>query len=230
MKKGSIIIILILALTGSLFAGDLASFMNLGFSEDSRYFMFGQYGITGETTLPYGEIYLVDVHRNQFVPRGVWQKTFNQPPQAGQNGSGALLTLFWEARERAQELKISPLSKGRMVYLLVNGEEPKSQVSFRDFKRGSQYAVTLNQQQFSSASEISAAFHLNLAVTDKAGEIKTYTIGLPNYKRPGVRQYRIRQIFFAPDEASLVFVVEREEGAATEAVNIRYMVETVYLN
>ena len=229
MKKGSIIIILILALTVSLSAGDLASFMNLGFSEDSRYFMFGQYGITGETTLPYGEIYLVDVHRNQFVSRGVWEKTFDQPPQAGQNGLGALL-LFWDARERAQELKISPLAKGRMVYLLVNGEEPKTQVSFRDFKRGSQYHVTLNQQQFNGPSGISAAFHLNLSVTDKAGNIKTYTIGLPNYKRPGVRQYRIRQIFFAPDEASLVFVVEREEEAATGAVNIRYMVETAYLN
>lgn len=217
-------------LSAFLFAGDLASFINLGFSEDSRYFMFGQYGIDGESSLPYAEIFTVDVHKNSFPPQGVFRRNFTTSPQVGQDGSGALLSLFWEAKDSARARNISPLLRGRLVYLLVNGEEPKSQISFRDFHLGSQYMVTLNQEQFSSERRVSAAFHINLAVTDAAGTIKTYTIGLPDYKRDGVRRYKIRQVFFSPDESSLIFVVEREEEDHGGSVNIRYMVETVKLN
>jgi len=230
MKKILTILTLLIAIGASLFAGDLASFINLGFSEDSRYFMFAQYGMDGETSFPYSELYTVDVHTNQYVPGGVVKETFTTSPQIGQDGTGAMLSLFLDAKDEIEELDISPLLTGRLVYLLVNGAEPKSQISFRDFRHGSHYQVTLNQEQFGADDDLSAAFHINLSVTDSEGNIDTYTIGLPNYKRSGVRQYKIRRVFFSPDETSLVFVIEKEENDETGAINIRYMVETVHFN
>lgn len=230
MKKILTILTLLIAVGASLFAGDLASFINLGFSEDSRYFMFAQYGIDGESSFPYAELYTVDVHSNQYTPGGVVKETFTTTPQIGQDGTGAMLTLLLDTKDDAEKLDISPLLTGRLVYLLVNGAEPKSQIAFRDFRLGSHYQVTLNQEQFGSDDAISSAFHINLSVTDSDGKIDAYTIGLPNYKRDGVRQYKIRRVFFAPDETSLVFVIEREEADEAGAVNIRYMVETVHFN
>ena len=34
-------------------AGDIAQFVNLGFSADSKYFMFGQYGVSETTSSPF---------------------------------------------------------------------------------------------------------------------------------------------------------------------------------
>ena len=231
MKKAVFIFALSLVLSALLYAGDLASFINLGFSKDSRYFMFGQYGIKGDSSLPYAELYTVDVHRNAFTPQGVLRKTYTTPVQPGQDGYGALLSLFWDVKDSAQAEQISPLLQGRLVYFLVNGAEPQSQITFRDFQGGNRYEVNLNQNQFASGDRVSAAFHIKLKVFNASGAIKAYLpIGLPNYRRNGVKSYKIRQIFFSPDEASLVFVVEREEEGPAETVNIRFMVETVKLN
>ena len=53
-----------------------------------------------------------------------------------------------------------------------------------------------------------------------------HTVGLPDYWRTGVRRYRIKQVLLAPDDRSVVMVIEREEQDST-GINIRYMVETV---
>ena len=55
------------------------------------------------------------------------------------------------------------------------------------------------------------------------------SVGLPDYRREGVKSYRIKQIIAGPDEESLVFVVQKIQED-TEGVDIRYMVETVYIN
>ena len=71
-------------------AGDIARFVNLGFSPDSRYFMFGQYGIQEKGSAPWAESYIVDVKANAFVPRGVHKVTGSQPVDPGTDGIGAL--------------------------------------------------------------------------------------------------------------------------------------------
>ena len=45
LKRAYIILVLSLGLIVSLAAGDVASYVNLGFSINSRYFLFGYYGI-----------------------------------------------------------------------------------------------------------------------------------------------------------------------------------------
>ena len=226
------VLLSLLLLTGIIFtaaAGDLASFVNLGFSEDSQYFVFGQYGILQKSSKPYANLYIVNAHENVFVENGVTEKVYDVAIQPGQNGFGAMLSLISENNQDLISRNINFLNTGRLVYLLVNGSEPKSHLEFRDFIRGNSYKVDLVQQTFGEGDSVKASFHINLAVVDSAGNTSTYTIGLPNYKREGVERYRIKQVFFSPDESSLIFVVEKEENGPG-GVNIRFMVETVRLN
>ena len=232
MKKLLSLILLITAFSTAVWAGDLATFINLGFSDNSRYFMFGEYGIDGKSSLPYAEVYTVDVHENQFTPRGVNRETFTITPQAGQNGMGALLTILHSLAGKPDDpvtrYQINHMKPGRLVYLLVNGQTPRSQIDFRDFGFGNSYRVILDQSSFGTGRDISSAFHINLTVTDRGGNVTPYIIGLPNYKRPGVKTYRLKQVIFSPDESSLVFVIEKEM-VSDDGVNFRYMVETVKL-
>ncbi len=206
------------------FAGDIASFVNLGFSEDGRYFMFGQYGIN-EETFPYAEIYTVDVPANNFVTGGVFAKEYALPVNPGQEGQGALFTLLHTARDHVKKYRINHMKPGRILYLLINGDEPKSGLSFRDFQSGNRYSVDLIKSSRGSGENVESAFHIALSITRPSGVRTDYTIGRPGYYRNGVREYQIRSIYISPDEGSLVFVIEREE-TDTGGANIRYMVET----
>ncbi|MCK4542787.1 MAG: DUF2259 domain-containing protein [Spirochaetales bacterium] len=221
MKRISLLILLILLGVSFSWGGDVATYQNLGFSENSQYFMFAQYGIDEENRKPFADTYIVDVYSNDFIRDGVKHGSYDIDLQPGQTGLGALFTLLRE-NGFIDRYKINHTQIGRVVYLLVNGAEPKNRLEFRDFFKGDSYIVTLVQQQFND----SASFHINLSVTDTAGNTRAYTVGLPNYRRKDVRQYRIKQVVFSPDERSLIFVVEKEI-ATDEGISIRYMVETV---
>jgi len=73
----------LLMITGFfLFAGDVARFVDIGFSADGKTYFFGQYGKIDNKFLPYAEIYAVDVKKNDFI------KTFKtEGTSQMQNGS-----------------------------------------------------------------------------------------------------------------------------------------------
>lgn len=226
--KRNILVLILLICSVSVFAGDVADYVNLGFSDNSEYFMFGLYGIDYKTSNPYAEIYTIDVAGNRFAEAGVFSRTYPAMLQPGQDGSGAFFNLFTENNKLLDEFKVNHLNKGRIVYILINGNDPKEKLEFRDFKNNSKYQVVLVQTKFGSDTEPKASFHIQLTVTDEEDRTTAYTVGLPDYKRDGVIKYRIKQVMFAPDEKSLVFVVEKEilDG---KGPSIRYMVETVEL-
>jgi len=211
---------------GSVFCGDIASFQNLGFSEDGRYFMFGQYGILEESLKHYAQLYVVDVGANKFVSDGILDVVYEEELEPGQSGISALFTLYQEAGPLVSKYRVNHMFTGRLLYILINGREPKSSLEFKDFIGGKRYEVDLLQSTFGPDDNVSAAFHINLSVIDDNGTENHFIVGLPDYRRKGVRQYKIRQILLGPDEASLVLIVEKEETAGT-GVDIRYMVETV---
>jgi predicted secreted protein len=224
--KRALGICLLLFATTLVFAGDIASFQNLGFSEDGRYFMFGQYGILEDSLQHYAQLYTVDVRANRFVTDGTLDAAYDEELKPGQSGVGALFTVYQGAESLISQYQVNHMAPGRLLYILVNGDDPKAHLEFRDFTAGKAYVVDLRQSTFGSGENISASFHISLTVTDKSGVRKEYTVGLPDYRREGVRRYQIRQILLAPDDTSVVFIVEKEESADS-AVNIRYMVETV---
>ncbi len=57
MKKSVICGLVLLLGFSALSAGDVASFVDKGFSEDGKYYVFGQYGKTDKKYQGYAEIY-----------------------------------------------------------------------------------------------------------------------------------------------------------------------------
>jgi len=217
---------LLLAVAGLLQAGDSARFQNLGFSEDSRYFMFAQYGAAEASALPYAEVHTVDVRNNRFVSDGSQKASYPTAIEPGNDGQGALFNLLEQALPLKKRYQIDHTRTGRLVYILLDGAEPQGEVEFRDFAANRKYRLSLNQASTGSGAQIEASFHLVVAVTDASGGVTSHTVGLPDYWRAGVKRYRLKQVLLAPDNRSLVMVIEREEQDGAGA-NIRYMVETL---
>jgi len=221
-----ILLLLLITAGGLVFGGDVANFVNLGFSDNSQYFMFGQYGIQENNASPYAEIYTVDVKGNSFTKQGVKKAVYPVSIEAGQNGLGALLTLLEHSTSVVNMYSINHMKTGRILYILLNGEEPKSFLKFRDFSTNTSYSIQLVQAEYAISEEVSASFHIDVTVTDSRGLNKNIIVGRPDYRRQGVKSYKIRQIFLSPNENSLVFLVEKEQ-MSDNGIDIRYMVETV---
>ncbi|MFO8064955.1 MAG: DUF2259 domain-containing protein [Spirochaetota bacterium] len=217
---------LLLSISTYIHAGDVANFVNLGFSPESESFMFAQYGIDSDASEPFAELYAVDVAANEFESDGVKRSSYDVDLEPGMDGSGALFTLLGENASLVERYDIDHLNPGRIVYLLVDGEEPKDHIEFRDFNTGNRYEIDLDQSQRGEGEDVRAAFHIELEVDFANGTERELTIGRPDYFRDGVSRYRISHIYLGPNEESLVFVVQKETVEETGTV-IRYMVETV---
>lgn len=208
-------------------AGDIAMFENLGFSGDSRVFLFGQYGIDAADSAPFAELYAVDVPSNSFVPDGVFtSKRSGAPVSLGQDGRGSLFGLIGEAQDLVAKYDVDHLNNGRPIYILVDGEAPKDRIEFRDFNTNTRYAFALSQDQRTRDDSVEASFYIKLTVTYADDRSRTVTIGREGYYRPDVSAYRITQVLLSPDESSIVVVVEKLHADGS----VRYMVETAPLN
>ncbi len=228
MRRTILISILFLVLSLTLYAGDIATYVDLGFSKNLKYYMFGQYGIN-ENSLAYADIFTIDVSSNKFVSGGVLNEEYDFPIQAGHDGLGALLTLLREEGEPlAEKFDIHHMRTGRLVYILLNGEEPQEIVQFRDFQTGRKITVHLNQNTYGSGKEVSASYHFTVVIDYPSGKSENYTVGLPDFRRKGVKSYTLRTIFASPNDKALIFVVEKNI-AGRSGLDIRYMVETLRL-
>ncbi|MBU0936756.1 MAG: DUF2259 domain-containing protein [Spirochaetes bacterium] len=227
-RKHVILIGLLLVLAaGVSFAGDVATFVNLGFSPDSSYYMFGFYGLDSATARPYAEIYVVDTKNNSFVRDGVFKGSYAVAPQPGLNPAGALYRLYAEASLVGKRYNIDPLVQGRPVYIFLDAGEPSDSISFRDFRDNSQWNVNLNKVVEEKSGAFSSSFSLAFSVT--AGtRTSSFNAGNPQIKRPNVSDYAIQQIIVGTDNKTVVFVMAREETLSGRSA-VRYMVETFRL-
>ncbi len=225
-KRLALIWVLFFLAALAAFAGDVAQFVNLGFSPDAKYFMFGQYGISQKDTTPWAETYIVDVRANTFVPQGT-RKTFgSRPVDPGATGLGALLNVLADSQPQKKKFKLDHLSTGRLLYVLVDGAQAADTLEFRDFQTSKSYKIALAQSVSTKGTDTSSSFSIAVTITDKDGRIHTFNAGSPTITRKGVKVYHLKQLILAPDDVSLVFIVQREEQDTT-GNNIRYMVETV---
>jgi predicted secreted protein len=200
-------------------------FVNLGFSSDSKYFMFGQYGILEKNSTPWADSYIVDVRANAYAPRGSNRFSSAQPVEPGASAVGALLNTLNETTAQKQ-YRIDHLLTGRLLYVLIDGQQAAETLEFRDFPSGRSYKVGLIQGTGTNDSYPSSSFSLAISIVEKDGKTRTLTAGNSSYRRWGVKAYHIKQIILAPDGKSLVFLIQKEEHD-THGSNIRYMVETV---
>ena len=229
MAKRLVLFGMLAALALPLWAGDVATFVNLGFSEDSRYFMFAQYGVLEKSAAPYADLFVVDVPKNAFVSQGVRQVTYTNAVEPGSSGQGALFNLIEDAQSLKKQFRIDHLLTGRLLYLSVDGGGTTEPIEFRDFVLGSAYRVSLLQNTADKSGRWVSSFHIQVNITEKNGTTRTLDVGNPGYQREGVKGYKIWQIILAPNGKSLVFVIQKEEQD-TKGSNYRYMVETTGLS
>ncbi len=224
-KRFALVGALILAVASFASSGDIALFVNLGFSSDSKYFMFGQYGILEKNSTPWADSYIVDVRANAYAPRGANRFSSVEPVEPGASAVGALLNTLDDTAAQ-KRYRIDHLLTGRLLYVLIDGQQAADTLEFRDFPSGRSYKVGLIQGTGTTDSYPSSSFSLAITIVEKDGTTRTLTAGNSAYRRPGVKAYHIKQIILAPDGSSLVFLIQKEEQD-TQGSNIRYMVETV---
>jgi predicted secreted protein len=227
-KRLALLVAAIVLAASALYAGDVAVFVNLGFSDDGAYFQFAQYGIDAATGGSYAEIYTVDNARNAFVPKGILKAASNAPLDLGQDGSGLFYGLMYENATLSKSYRVDHLRQGRLLYVLLDGETPRQALSFRDFKTGRDYSLGLDQSVFESGSSLSSSFSLDLTVTDSTGVARNVRGGSPTVRREGVSAYVIKRVILSPDERYLIVVVEKIVKAK-DAPSRRYMVEALKL-
>ncbi len=226
MKRLFLVLISLFLLAFLLPAGDIASFVNLGFSPDGRYFMFSQHGYTAENSSLYAEIFTVDVQKNLFVPGGINKGEYNAVIQPGQSSLGAVFTLYENVFPFKNRYGISHLEEGRPVYIRIEtGTEEDDSLDFRDFSTGDHYQINLIKEISNETGATSSTFHINLSVTSSKGFKQDLVIGHPEFIRQNITDYKIDRILIAPNRKSLIFIIRMSD---TE-LNIRFMVEAVTL-
>jgi predicted secreted protein len=227
MKRWITLVALVLACSQAVFAGDVATLVNLGFSPDSTSFMFGFYGLDTANGKPYAELYLVDTRKNDFHPGGVFKGMYGAELKPGWDPAGGFYKLFSDAVPVARKYKIDHLAQGRLVYLLIDGIDGPDTLSFKDFDSGALWNVVLKESVEEKAGMVSSSFGLEVSV-EAGGRKSSVKAGNPMIKRKGVANYTVREIVVAPDGRTVVVLVERLEKNA-QGNFIRYMVETFRL-
>lgn len=71
--KRLLITFAILFCSFSCYAGDFAHFKQLGFSESGQYYAFMQMGTHDGSGLPYAEVFVIDVKKNEMVASGSYE-------------------------------------------------------------------------------------------------------------------------------------------------------------
>ena len=223
--------LLLLILSGLSFAGDAAAFVDMGFSEDGRTYVFGEYGMTDREFQGYAEIYTVDVEKNDFVKGGVF-RTNPSKSTFSKNGLDIFERLSSRARWWLKKYSLKSVGDEHILYNapgLVSGD---SEIVFRDeegstVERSVFYHIKVHKTVEGRGEKASSSFFITLEKADENGHtLSRNIVGSPSIKRQGVVDYKVDRIFSDRSNRSLIFVIEKthEDAAGT---SIRYMVEAV---
>ena len=229
MRK--LILFILLSFGFSLHAGDASEFVNLGFSNDGSYFMFGQHGIIVSTSESYSESFIIDIHTNRYAKGGKFLSKWQMLPGLGADSIGGLFNQVRENSWIVKKYHINHINNGKAVYFLVDGEVPKNDLTFRIFDKKTKVkniSCELKQGKSDTKGKVESWFFIEINWTDLNDEKHQNLIGHPKYKRNNVLDYYIKNIILSPDHKTLIFVIAKEVKVK-DGVNLRYMVETVVL-
>jgi predicted secreted protein len=213
----------------ALWAGDTASFVDLGFSPDGGVYMFAQYGVVSNTLKPWADLYAVDVPQNNFVSGGRISYSSNNPINAGNDGIGAFYRIISQNSALAERYGVDYLRQGHPLYIALDPEEGNfrgERIEFRDFERGFSYQAQLFPSIEGSGANLKSSFYITVDRLGPTGGRRTFSIGSPGIKRPQIAAYRIKKVIASPLDNSVIFVIETRKPAAN-GYDIRYMVETL---
>ena len=211
-------------------AGDVATFVDKGFSEDGRYYVFGQYGKTDKKFQGWAEIYQVDIAANDYTDNGVF-KTKPSAVTADKNGRDVFEALEGKSFYYFKDLKCQTANMDHVLYILDDvNKTGTDEIVFKDFRsadldNADVYHIKLYPSVNGSGKNARSSFYIMLEKRNANGElILSRKIGSPEISRKGVTNYKIERIFCDKSERNLIFVIEKmiEDDTGT---SIRYMVE-----
>ncbi len=217
-------IILITLIGAGLHAGDIANFVNLGFSADGSKFAFGQHGLQDKTYRAYAEIYAVDIAANTFLPNGVFKMSPSKHTE-GKESRVAFLSLQNRAQAALSRWNISETRQGRILYAQTDATAGNETLFFRDFQTNDEYTVVLNSTR---KTKIDSSFSLIVEKIKPNGSKVKKQVGNPDYIRSGVKSYAVKKIIIDDTAGALVFIIEKNEYTSA-GDSFRYMVETAIL-
>ena len=219
---------LLILSVSTLWAGDSASFVDLGFSQDGGIYMFAQYGVRSGTLRPWADMFIVDVAKNEFVSGGRISYIHDRPIDAGQDGAGALYRLIAKNSPLVERYGVTYPNQGQPLYIALEGDPAYNgdTISFRDFVSGFFYRASLLETVNGSGDDLESSFYIRLECFDGEGVEKTFVVGTPDHRRPLISSYRIKKVLIAPPGNSLIFVIEMKREAAG-GNDVRYMIEAL---
>lgn len=216
------------------FAGDAAFFDDIGFSEDGKFYLFGQYGKIDKIYEPWAEIYTVDVEKNDFVKGEVYKIT-SKDVKNDVSGKKAYETLKAKNQWKTAKYNAKPADVNTLLYLRESEtKSPLDEIVFKDFEGSAlenpiSYHVQLVPTYEGSGVNVRSKFYIKVQRVDSEGNVLTnLKAGTPDFMRKGITAYQIDKIFTDKTGKNLVFIVQKtledEKG-----ISIRYMVETLVL-
>ena len=235
MKKILVGGIILLTAVYSVFAGDAAAFVDLGFSSDGSTYIFAQYGKTDRTFRAWADIFTVDVASNKFV-KGEVYRTLPSVSTVEESGKEAYQKLVAKNFSILDKYKCKPVSAEDVLYIFVDSTDTdkKNIITFKDFKGSTlknpiTYQIQLMPTYKGSGNNTSSSFFITVKKTDGSGKVlDSKTAGSPSIWRKGVTGYKIDRIFRNKTGNNLIFVIEKTVEDQT-GVSIRYMIETLGL-
>jgi len=230
MKKMIVSALTLLLCGAALFAGDVASFVDKGFSEDGKYYVFGQYGRTDKKYQGWAEIYQVDIEKNDWVDGGVFTI---KPTAVTADKSGIDVYQALEGKNfyYLRDLKCTKANPDHVLYILDDvNKTGTDEIVFTDFNNSSidkpntfhiQLVPTIN----GSGKNVKSSFYIWVEKKDYEGNTISKTkVGSPDIVRKGISNYKIERIMCDPTESNFIFVIEKIQEDDT-GISIRYMVE-----
>ena len=218
-------VIIMAAFTAAVYAGDIANFVNLGFSADGTKFAFGQYGLQDKTYRAYAEIYAVDVGANTFLQNGIFRTSPSKQTE-GKDSKSTFLALQNRAQAALSKWDISETRQGRVLYAQTEATAGNQTLFFRDFQTSDEYTVVLNTAQ---KSKTETSFYLTVEKTKPNGTKIQKQVGRPDYIRSGVKNYSVKKILMDDTDHAMIFIIEKNEYASS-GDSFRYMVEAALID
>ncbi len=230
MKKLIICAMTLLFCCSALSAGDVATFVDKGFSEDGKYYVFGQYGRTDKKYQGWAEIYQVDIAKNDWVDGGVFKI---KPTAVTADKAGVEVYEALEGKNYyyLRDLKCSVANADHVLYILDDvNKTGTDEIVFTDFNNSTvdspdtfhiQLVPTINGK----GKNVKSSFYIWVEKKDSNGNTIFKTkVGSPDVVRSGISGYKIERIMCDPTEKNFIFIVEKIQEDDT-GISIRYMVE-----
>ena len=176
MKKIVLAVLALLVGSVNLFAGDVATFVDCGFSTDGKYYVFGQYGKTDKKFQGWADIYQVDIEKNDYVSKGVFKI---KPSAVTSDKTGLEVYESLEAKNYyyLKDLNCEKPNADQVLYILEDIKKTGTdEIVFTDFRSSEienqdTYHINLIPTVKGSGKNVKSSFYILLEKKDAAGNI-----------------------------------------------------------